>query len=200
MNAHPEIWRLFVAIALPEVVKTQLTRAQRELQESLAHDCVRWTKPASFHLTLKFLGNVASNRMEELAQSLRGGCAGFPKLQLRAEQIGFFPNARRPRVVWAGVKDRAEMLPKLQRAIEDSVAGFTHEKAEPGFIGHVTLGRCPMINSAQAELLSTLAARWNRDRSFGDWTANELELIRSELKPTGSRYTTLSVIPLASEF
>jgi 2'-5' RNA ligase len=199
VSAQSETWRLFVAIALPKSVKLELARAQRELQESLPQGCIRWTKPESFHLTLKFLGMVAVDRVDELVQSLRAGCANFPTMQLRAEGIGFFPNARRPRVVWAGVKDQAEMLPKLQRAIEKSVATFTDEKMEARFIGHVTLGRCPMIKPAQAELLLNVAARGIGKRIFGEWTASEFELIRSELTPTASHYTTLSVIPLAAD-
>ena len=168
MDVRTETWRLFVALALPEVVKLELARAQRELRESLPPGCVRWTKPESFHLTLKFLGNVAFDRVEKLAQSLRVGCENFPAMELRAEGIGFFPNAGRPRVIWAGVKDQAEILPELQGAVEKAVAAFTDERPENHFAAHVTLGRCPAIKLSQAEVLSKLAPRRNGDRCFGE--------------------------------
>lgn len=199
MNARTEIWRLFVALALPDAVKVELARAQRDLQEDLPANCVRWTKPQSFHLTLKFLGNVETNRVEELARSLRIACVDFPAMKLRAEGIGFFPNARRPRVIWAGIQDRTAILPRLQSAVEKSVAAFTNETPESNFAAHVTLGRCPAVQSSHAEVLSKLALRWNRNRSFGEWTVEEFELIRSELASTGSRYTTVCLIPLATD-
>ena len=67
--------------------------------------CVRWAKREQFHLTLKFLGNVESRRLEALTASIRGACAGLGVLQLRAGRIGFFPDARRPRVIWTSVLD-----------------------------------------------------------------------------------------------
>jgi len=145
-------------------------------------------------LTLKFLGNVAAPRVAELIESLRVACSQFKALPLHAERIGFFPNMRYPRVVWAWVHDGGEFLPKLQQAIESSVKNFTVEEPEGEFTGHVTLGRVQRIKRPQAEILAKKALEMV-NRSFGEWTANNIELIRSELLPGGSRYTTLAEIP-----
>ena len=192
----PETYRVFVAISLPERVKDEIERAQEQLSSGLPGKCVRWARREQFHLTLKFLGNVELQRLEALMASIQGACAGCGVLQLRAGQIGFFPNARRPRVVWTRVRDGRDWLPSLQRAVETAAAGFTGEAPEPKFTGHVTLGRCRMITRVQAEMLSTLA-KVMEDRVFGEWTADRLEIIRSQLSPGGSRYTTLTSLPLA---
>ena len=98
--------------------------------------------------------------------SVRGACEGFEVLQLRAEQIGCCPNLSHPRVVWARVHDGQERLPLLQRAVETATAGFTSERPEGTFTGHVTLGRCQAINRRQAELLAKLASACvNRETS-----------------------------------
>ncbi|HXS67255.1 MAG TPA: RNA 2',3'-cyclic phosphodiesterase [Candidatus Polarisedimenticolia bacterium] len=186
--------RLFVAISPPEDVKDQIEKAQRELRDVLQENSVRWTKRDQFHLTLKFLGNVAAPRVAELIESLRVACSQFKALPLHAERIGFFPNMRYPRVVWAWVHDGGEFLPKLQQAIESSVKNFTVEEPEGEFTGHVTLGRVQRIKRPQAEILAKKALEMV-NRSFGEWTANNIELIRSELLPGGSRYTTLAEIP-----
>lgn len=195
-RAFSETYRAFVAISLPEHAKDGLERAQEQFRSALHGKCVRWAKREQFHLTLKFLGNVELRRLEALTVSLRAACAGFDALQLRAGRIGFFPDARRPRVVWTQVLDGRDQLPSLQRAVKTAVAGFTGEAPEPAFIGHVTLGRCRTITRSQAEMLSMLAKKME-DSVFGEWTADRLAIIRSQLSPDGSHYTTLASAPLA---
>ena len=63
--------RLFVAIAIPEPVRDEIFRVQRDLQPLLPRDAVRWTRPDQFHLTLRFLGNVVAagcRRIEEIGR------------------------------------------------------------------------------------------------------------------------------------
>ena len=100
----PETLRLFIALTVPEDVKTEIEKAQAALRRALPEGRVRWTKREQLHLTLKFLGNVDAQRFEPLVDAMRGACQGFGALELRAEGIGFFPDLRLPRVVWAGVR------------------------------------------------------------------------------------------------
>lgn len=194
---HPGSWRLFVAFSLPEPVKTELRQAQTVLRQGLPERGVRWTTPDQFHLTLKFLGNVEAARVHALGQALAGVTRSFGALSLRAAGIGFFPGARSPRVIWAGVRDAREDLPRLQQAIEAAVGEFTTEKPEPKFSGHVTLGRVKGLDRRDAARLVELSAPF-RDKLFGEWTAGELELIRSQLTPAGSRYSVAQVSPLSA--
>ena len=199
-------WRLFVAISLPDAVKDEIERAQREMRSALPGNFMRWTKREQFHLTLKFLGNVAASRVAEFTEALREACAQFSALRLRAERIGFFPDARFPRVAWVGVRDEGDILSRLQAAIEIEVKDFGAEKdggpagrrrsQEPAFTGHVTLARIQGIKRSQAEVLSKLALGM-AGRFFGEWMADKVELIRSELSSGGSRYTTLATVSLS---
>ena len=195
-GSGPETYRVFIAISLPDHVKDEIERALEQLRSALPGKCIRWAKREQWHLTLKFLGNVESRRLETLTASIRDACAAFRVLQLRAGQIGFFPDARRPRVVWTRVRDGRNRLPSLQRAVETAAAGFTSEAPEPKFTGHVTLGRCRLIKRSQTEMLSMLVKAME-DRVLGEWTADRLDIIRSQLSPSGSRYTTLASLPLA---
>lgn len=135
------VLRLFVAISLPDAVKDEIEKAQRNLRDALPGNFVRWTKREQFHLTLKFLGNVEEYRAGELSAALRKPCGTFSQLRLRAERIGFFPDARYPRVLWVGVRDAHDALLPLQTAIEAAAKGFTDEQPEKAFSAHVTLGR-----------------------------------------------------------
>jgi RNA 2',3'-cyclic 3'-phosphodiesterase len=195
---NSQIHRLFIAFSLPEKVKCELEKAQTDLRSAIGGDCVRWARREQFHLTLKFLGNVEAQRLDDLYAPLCRTCAAFPALQFRAERIGFFPDARHPRVVWVGVRDQAGLLARLHQDVEGAVKEFTRQKAEGYFAGHVTLGRCKSIKRAWAEVLAQ-AARGMSDRVFGEWTADRVEVVHSDLSSRGSSYTTLTVIPLASK-
>ena len=189
--------RLFIAIPVPEAVRDALEKIQTELRSTLPEEVVRWTKRAQFHLTLRFLGDVDSTQVQALAGSLRRACEPFAPLSLRAERIGFFPHMRSPRVIWAWVHDGNEVLPRLQQSIERATTPFTREAAEEKFTGHITLGRIQRIKRAEADTLGKVAVSM-AERFFGEWTANHVELIHSELSSTGSRYTTIEAIALAA--
>src|ERR1035437_7704374 len=106
--ANSEQFRLFIAVTIPEEVKTKIEEAQGKLRRALPERAVHWTRREQFHLTLKFLGDVDAARVEALGEAIRDACQGFGALHLRAERVGFFPDLRYPRVVWVGVKDQAE--------------------------------------------------------------------------------------------
>lgn len=191
-----ETYRVFIAISLPEPVKDEIEQAQEQLRGALPGKCVRWASREQLHLTLKFLGNVEVRRLDALTASIRSACVGFGALALHAGQIGFFPDARHPRVVWTRVRDERDRLPSLQRVVETAAAEFTSQAPEPKFTGHVTLGRCRAITRSQADVLSTLAKAME-DRVFGEWAADRLDVISSLLSPAGSHYATLASLPLA---
>ena len=191
-----EQYRLFVALAVPDEVKAKLEAAQADLRRVLPDRNVRWTRREQFHLTLRFLGDVEAAQVEALAEAIRTACAGFGALHLRAERIGCFPTRGYPRVIWAGVRDRAEQLPKLQQLVEAASAGFTSEPKEERFTGHLTLARIKGIKRPEAEALGK-AASGMADMLFGQWTAHQTELMRSELLPQGARHSSLASIALA---
>jgi RNA 2',3'-cyclic 3'-phosphodiesterase len=193
-----DTYRLFIAISLAEYVKDEIERAQEELRSALSADCIRWTKRVQFHLTLKFLGDVEPRYVDTLISALGLACEGFGVLPLRAVKIGVFPDLRRPRLIWVGVDDARDRLPLLQHVVETAVAGFTSRKPEGTFTGHVTIGRCKAIRRPQIDRLAKLA-KVMEDRQFGEWTTNTVDLVRSELGPDGSRYTTLSAVALSCD-
>jgi len=193
----PERFRLFIAITVPEEVGTKIEEAQAELRRALPESTVRWARRDQFHLTLRFLGNVEARFTEPLAQAVRDACRGFAAFRLHAEGIGFFPDARAPRVIWVGVKDRQNGLFQLQQAVEAVVCNFTAETAEGKFAGHVTLGRIKELRRAETEVVGRLVSGMAQ-RVFGEWTAANVEIMRSVLSSEGVRYASLTTVPLAA--
>ncbi len=123
-----EQFRLFLAVTVPENVKAKMEEAQTELRRAVPHANVRWARHEQFHLTLRFLGDVEAARVDALGEAVRAACRGFGALHLRAERVGFFPDSRHPRVVWVGVQDDGEQLPRLQQTVENATEDFTTER------------------------------------------------------------------------
>jgi 2'-5' RNA ligase len=190
-----EVHRLFVALSPPNTVKSEIEKTQNELREGLPDGSVRWTRPEHFHLTLSFLGNVALEQIEGLADRLRLACCDFAPFQLRAERIGFFPERGFPRVIWTAVSNKDRQLAPLQRAIQSATQEFTSEPAEKEFTAHITLGRAKAIRRREAEILAHFREKMST-RCFGEWTANNVELFRSELTSGGAQHTPVSAISL----
>jgi RNA 2',3'-cyclic 3'-phosphodiesterase len=175
--------RLFLAIPLPEGVRAELRRLQLELQEALPQRAVRWTKPEQFHLTLKFLGNVPAADIEALSLAVRIVCDAASPMRLRAEGLGVFPNARSPRVFWVDIKSVDGRLMEFQRQLELSVKRFAGKEEGKKFTAHVTLARLEKMRSRETETLAALATVTT---TFGEWTAEEVQLIKSSLQPSGA--------------
>ena len=191
-------FRLFVAIPIPGAVRNKMIRVQQELRRLAPRDAVHWTKPEQFHLTLRFLGDVSSDRVVALKESVHTVCSGASALHLCAQGIGFFPNTRSPRVIWAGINGGGRHLVDLQKKIENAVRQFTEEPGGENFAGHVTLGRFKHFKRQEIVEL-TIRAQAMKGQVFGEWTAQEIEIIRSELSPEGARYTSLAVFQLGAE-
>jgi 2'-5' RNA ligase len=187
--------RLFIAVATPDAVKSEIAKAQNELRNALPEGAVRWTRVEHFHLTLRFLGNVAVERIDPLSGKLRHACHDFAPMKVRAERIGFFPERGFPRVIWVSVRDEGQQLAHLRRAIQASTGAFTSEPVENEFAAHITLGRAKKIRRREADTLASFETRM-RQRSFGEWSVDEVELFRSELLPDGAHHTVLAKIPL----
>jgi 2'-5' RNA ligase len=187
--------RLFVAITVPDVVREAVLRIQGELQRLAPGHAIRWSNPEQFHLTLRVLGDVSSSDVAGLQESLRAACAGVAPLHLRAQGIGFFPSARSPRVIWVGIGDREDRLAFFQKTIESAVQPYTAEPGGERFAGHVTLGRFREHKRLNlSELIGHAGLLQNQ--LFGEWTADEIEIIRSELLPGRARYRSLAVCEL----
>jgi RNA 2',3'-cyclic 3'-phosphodiesterase len=166
---------------------------------------VAWTRPEHIHLTLKFLGGVAPERLEALGARLRSAVAGHPAFGLAVAGLGAFPSLGRPRVLWVGAAGPG--LSDLATAVEDGCAEEGFVRAARAFHPHVTLGRLragPSRGRRRVVSQSTPAARalaavcqvYVATR-FGESPVESVTLFRSDLGPGGARHTVLAELPLA---
>jgi 2'-5' RNA ligase len=181
-------WRIFCAVELPEEVRAQAAAQAALLRERAPHVRASWERPEKMHLTLKFLGEIESERVERLQSAATRSAASVAKFSISVEGAGAFPVRGPARVLWLGVRDEPGNLARLQSRLEEECGreGFMREAKQ--FHPHLTIAR--LRTPAGARTLAAL----HRETSFASpsFTVAELVVIRSELTPEGSRYTILS--------
>ena len=191
--------RAFIAIELPAAILEELSRVEARLKPQMPPDAIRWVKPDSIHLTLKFLGQVPSDQLDLITSSLRAAVALHTVFALEISGAGCFPNLHRPRVVWAGVVDQDHHLAAVQRAVENAIAPLGYPSEQRDFTPHLTLGRLArdVRQLDQKKIGETVQAA--QVGLLGRWEVKHVALIRSDLKPSGAEYTTLAHTPLAGK-
>lgn len=183
--------RSFIAIELPEELKSGLVKLQTELKSS-GDTFVKWVAPQGIHLTLKFLGNVSAPKVDEITKAMTSASVGIASFQLETTELGAFPNLNRPNVFWLGVGGDVGKLAMLQQRIDDVLEPKGFPKEKRAFTPHLTLARIREIASPQ-----------NR-RDFGELISktrfevrykvkvSSINLMRSQLLPGGAVYSRLS--------
>ena len=182
--------RTFVAIDVPEEVRQEIRDFQAPLKRMGAD--VKWVRPESIHITLKFLGNVAENRVGEITEALAGCVSGIAPFRVIVAGTGMFPGAQLPRVLWVGVKDGAEALSVLASRIDESLSGLGFDREKRKYSAHLTIGRVRSPRGFQPVAEAICAATFEA----GVVGAGEIVLVKSDLKPTGAVYTALERIKL----
>lgn len=188
--------RAFVAIELPGSVRRELGRIQGSLKGKGVADHVRWVKPEGIHLTLKFLGNVPASTITEIVHAVTQGSEGVKPFAIRFAGLGCFPSSSRPSVIWVGVEGDTGTLARLQTAVEDRLSVLGYPKEKRSYTPHLTLGRVARdLAASERRHLGDMIAEQNVG-SLGEMQVCDVCLIRSELSPSGARYTRLAAATL----
>ena len=186
--------RLFIAVPVPPLMRAEFQRARRHFERAGAPR-LRWVRAEAIHLTLKFLGETPLARVGVIERELEEISAETQRHVLRLTGFGVF-GGRRPRVLWAGLDGAVEDTATLARAIDARLAvrGFPPERRN--FRPHLTLAR--VSDGATAEDRTQLVGLVERVGSLPPLVlpVEQIQLIRSELRPEGARYTTLRAFPL----
>ena len=188
--------RLFVALDIDDAIQQRLDDYIRTLEPRVAR--VRFVRSSNYHVTLKFLGEVPNARVvTEKLREIR-----FPSFEIAVHGVGFFPNARAPRVFWAGID--APPVTDLARNVDQALHELNFRQ-ESAFHPHLTLARNgsgrrrpvpgERAPNAFAQLSKLVAA--SPTPEFGTMTSREFFLYESRLSPGGSIYAKLESFPLA---
>lgn len=190
MEQSPGMLRLFIAVPAPPAVRIEAARVIDRLR---GRGDVRWTPTERLHLTLKFLGDTSPEKVPLLAEIIAESANIFSPFVVELGDVGAFPNLRRPQTVWLGVQ-RAEGLSKLAEEIDRAVSKLGFEREARPFRAHLTLGRVKSSRGLGA-LADALLACAGSPADI-EWPVEEMELIRSELRPSGPLYSILHRFPV----
>src|SRR3989344_9021545 len=133
-----KLHRIFIAINLPEGIKTKLMEYKNKWPELLASPTggpARWTTKENLHLTLAFLGNTSDRELAEVCALLKKVGEKHDPFSLAFTKIAYGPDAKRPQMIWAIGEKSAELL-----ALQKDVAS-TLERTGLPFSPHLTLAR-----------------------------------------------------------
>lgn len=183
--------RVFVAIDVPDSVRRDLGWLQDEFRRAAGNGArgVSWVRPSGIHLTLKFLGEISESGVANAIAALRS-IEPFPPFSLEVHGCGFFPDARRPRVVWAGVSAPAA-LAELARQVDSSLSAHGFAPEGRAFQPHLTLAR---FRVAKPQPAIALAAR--EAELTGRFEVSEFFLFESLLTPgSAAEYRKIARFP-----
>jgi 2'-5' RNA ligase len=188
--------RVFIALDIDDAIRTRLELFLDGVRGFAP--AVRWVRPESMHVTLKFIGEKASEAVEEIKQALDAIRAGAIEISFRG--YGFFPTSKAPRVFWIGIGAGPD-LSALAKSVDEATAALGVPREEHEFSPHLTLARrggsgAPRWrevdgpNAVFQRLQQKLAAM--PAIAFGAMTAREFFLYQSQPMRGGARYTKIA--------
>ena len=185
-------WRVFCAVELPDDVRARLQEHIARLRKEVPDAAASWSRVENIHLTLKFFGNVALDRIPKISAAATRTTEQFSKFEIDVGNTGVFPRPSRAQVLWIGVNDPTGKLAALQKRLEDQCAAEGFEKEDRAYKPHLTIARLRKPEGAR-QLADT---HLNMNFPLIEVSLHELVVFRSELSSKGSKYTSISHHPL----
>ncbi|WP_226001672.1 RNA 2',3'-cyclic phosphodiesterase [Paenibacillus sp. BJ-4] len=188
ISSKTQAQRLFTAIALPDGHKQKLRQwAEQDLKELSFR---KWSDYRDYHVTLQFLGDVATSDIPKLEQALVQATAEHAPFTLGIGEAGFFGREQFPRVLWRGVTGQRESLDQLFHSILRATEPLGFKPEERPYRPHITVARS---YTGQQPAPSSV---WQpNDRIAEPWEVGEFVLYATRLgqKPM---YQIIQTFPL----
>ena len=162
------------------------------MKSVLANERIKWVDPVNIHITLAFLGDTETKRIQDLAVILEKACTGFGQLAFSLTGTGLFKSGRDPRIIWTGIDNSGNLI-KLNSKITDELKKSSFVTDSKTYRPHLTIGRIKSVHDK--DLLITTIERY-RDMNLQLVKVTEITLFESVLKPSGPEYITLRSISL----
>lgn len=186
--------RTFIAVEIDAGMRHNALILQQRLEQ--VSGGVRWTNPETLHLTLLFLGDVDDRHLAQVCREVEMATRTIAPFTLHVAGLGAFPDLRRPKVLWAGVRQGSDQLHALHHAIAARLipAGLYRPEERP-YTPHLTLGRVPPHVS-----LPPLCRELHKRAQWegGSTLIQEVVVFASQLERQGPVHTPLYRAPLAA--
>jgi 2'-5' RNA ligase len=182
--------RTFVAVLLEPKVRSSLIELSTQMAQTLPAGVVRWSSQHQLHLTLRFLGKTSEEIIPEIGEAMVQASGSTGRFEVALGDLGFFPNRRRPNVIWVGMLDPDGGLSGLRERLDLSLLTLGWPAEKRPFRPHLTLGR------VRGSLRVPDAAIWKQSPLAATIPVESVHLMKSTLKPAGAEYTELHRVDL----
>jgi len=180
--------RSFIAVEISQENRDKLRNITQILQDIELSRDVRWVDPGKIHLTIKFLGDVKPEKINQITESMDNIGREIYPFRLSMSGMGCFPNPAKARVIWVGLDlKKGDELSTLQISVAKGMEKLGFKPENRPFRPHLTLARIkkPLGSNRVQALLDRFQTFQTED------IITEMVLMRSELTPSGSIYTVL---------
>ncbi len=180
------VLRVFIAVDINPEIRQELIRIHSELKSRIKGD-LSWIEPENIHLTLRFLGQVTDEQLEEIKKIVEAISKKVKKFYMDLGAIGAFPDILNPRIIWVGIKFGFDQLNELNAELEDRLETINFAVGEKYFHPHLTIARVKSLEGKNtiAEIAKEIIPKQLPT------IVDKLVIIQSELTPKGAKYTHL---------
>lgn len=182
--------RSFIAVQLSDELKTGIGNTITIFKKTGAD--VKWVRQENLHITLKFLGNIDEGQIGPIGSRISDIALKHTNFDFTLTGTGAFPDYRKARVLWIGIRDHNHLL-SVVRDLDEAMEREGFDRERRPFSPHITIGRVRSprgIDKLAAELVKY------KNMDFGTQSAGSIHLVKSILKPGGAEYNTISSAPL----
>lgn len=185
-----ETLRTFIALEIDRTVQQWLMTVIDDLKKNGAD--VKWVSSDAIHLTLKFLGEISSEKVREVSERLPDIFKTFGPLKLSITHLGTFPPRGVARVVWAGIELNADQVVRIAEATDNVLEKIGFKKEQRPFHPHITLGRV-RSPSRSRELMRAITGYTVSAQEF---SVEKAVFFRSTLTPQGAVHEPITAVRL----
>lgn len=179
--------RIFIALKIPEYIQKEIISYRIKAYPNYKN--FKWEPINKLHITLKFIGDVKNDFVNEIIDSL-GFISNYKTLNCSLDNFGFFYNKKEPKILWLGLKANPE-LNTLVEDINKALEKISILKDERNFKAHFTLLR--IKRNVQNNFIEIFNNYKIPEEYF---VADEIAIVESKLLPQGSKYKDIKILKL----
>ncbi|HOD11525.1 MAG TPA: RNA 2',3'-cyclic phosphodiesterase [Candidatus Omnitrophota bacterium] len=175
--------RVFVGIDLDKNIKDAINELRQDLRS--CNEDVRWVEPQNAHLTLKFIGDVKSDKIDDLSRTLVDTLKDVKAFTIKIDHFGCFPNEKRAQILWLGVSTGAKKAGHIAEMLEQRLEPFCSDKNKKVFLPHITIAKARNVKDLNRVI--ALIKERKHILSFQQ-NVSSIILFKSVISPSGAIY------------
>jgi 2'-5' RNA ligase len=184
--------RLFIGVKASMDAVQEMDEVARQMRTAAeeAGVKVRWASPATYHVTLKFIGWTRREAIGAIKDEVARVVENERAFEFQAVGAGAFPSVERARVLWIGVEEPTGAMARMATGIDRALASLGYKPEKRAFHPHITLGRLKEFANVRPVLQP-----WT-EHKYRSTAVDSVILYESILSPDGAEYPVRLQWPL----